>query len=242
MLFALENPEHSWKLGVLFVIAYLIGSIPFGLLLAKIFGYGDVRNIGSGNIGATNVLRTGNKALALATLFLDAAKGGFLIFITLGISPFHGYTAQPYCSGGECEYSVSFFESFNYGLSDIAMFMGLAAVIGHCYPVWLKFKGGKGVATSLGAMIAGIPVVGVLTIVIWIITAKIFRISSLAALTALVISIPLVLIFYTSGYDQYETAAIQTLLVLLIFFRHKENIQRLIKGEESKIGQKKEAV
>lgn len=197
---------------VYFLIAYLVGSIPFGLLLTKLFRTGDIRKIGSGNIGATNVLRTGNKALALATLILDAAKVAvlFVVFKFLG----------------QCDASIPQY---------ILLLMGLFGILGHCYPAWLKFKGGKGVATTLGVLLAAVPWAGLVACVTWGIVAGFFRISSLAALVAIAVVPIATLLIYGP-----MPAVVTILIALLVFWRHKENIQRLLKGEEPKIGQKKE--
>ena len=205
-------------------LAYYIGSIPFGLLLTKRFMKQDIRSIGSGNIGATNVLRTGNKKLAALTLFLDALKGGLasiypviaaLIFIEvhrLGIS------------------YLDFISSFRVHL----LVLGLFGIIGHCFPTWLKFKGGKGVATTLGVLLAAVPFAGLAACGIWLASAFLFKISSLAALIA--IGVTPVVAFFIYGA---APAGICALIALLVFWRHKDNIQRLLKGDEPKIGTKK---
>ena len=191
-----------WAIALL--IGYLAGSIPFGLLLAKVFGQGDIRKIGSGNIGATNVLRTGRKDIAAMTLLLDAAKAGltgWLVQHFLGV-PF-GYTAAA------------------------------AALIGHCYPIWLKFRGGKGVATFFGALFALVWQIGILAAVIWLATAFITRYSSLGALIACVICTVVSLFFLPQG-----SGVMVGVMSAIILWRHRENIARLKRGEESKIGQK----
>ena len=196
-------------------LSHLIGSIPFGFLLSKLSGHGDIRKIGSGNIGATNVLRTGNKKLAAFVLFLDAAKGGIAAFALSAL------LADSSC--GENTYTV------------FALLFGLSAILGHCFPIWLKFKGGKGVATAIGVLLAAVPLAGLAACGIWLLSAFAFRISSLAALIATA-SAPLVT-FFVYG----DTPALITLLIAaLVFMRHKDNIKRLIKGEEPKIGKKKE--
>ena len=200
---------------IAYVLCYFIGSIPFGLLLTKISGYGDIRSIGSGNIGTTNVLRTGNKKLALLTLILDASKGTFMIFICVGIP--------------------NFTETSNLTVSteefQIALGLGYCAIAGHCFPIWLKFKGGKGVATALGVFLAAVPYAGLAACVAWILTAKITKISSLSALIAVGIA-PIVTLFIYGA----APAGICALITLLIWIRHKDNITRLLKGEEPKIG------
>lgn len=185
-------------------IGYLAGSIPFGLLLAKATGQGDIRKIGSGNIGATNVLRTGRKDIAAITLILDAAKAGltgWLIQNWLGV-PF-GYAAAA------------------------------AALIGHCYPIWLRFKGGKGVATFFGGLFALVWPIGILAAVIWLATAFITRYSSLGALIACIVCTGAGIVFYPQGAGVMVGA-----MSAVILWRHKDNIGRLRRGEESKIGQK----
>lgn len=199
-----------------FSFAYLIGSIPSGLILTKIFGYGDIRNIGSGNIGATNVLRTGNKFLALTTLFLDAAKGAIAIFLLL------------YLDTNTSDRPI-------YSHSGILL-IGFSAVLGHCFPVWLKFKGGKGVATTLGTLLAAVPITGIIACLTWLAFAALFRISSLSAIIALAVAPAGTLIIYGPA-----PAAINVAISALVIYRHHENIKRLLKGEEPKIGKKKAA-
>nr|WP_249209039.1 glycerol-3-phosphate 1-O-acyltransferase PlsY [Magnetospirillum sulfuroxidans] len=184
---------------------YLLGSIPFGLVLTRAAGLGDIRAIGSGNIGATNVLRTGRKGLALATLLLDGGKGAIAALLALFV------------------------------LGPQAMLVAaFAAVLGHNFPVWLSFKGGKGVATTLGTLMACSWPAGVACCVTWLAIAGLFRISSLAALVALAAS-PL----YAWYFAGPETAAMAAGLALLGIFRHKANILRLVRGEEPRIGNKK---
>lgn len=186
------------------VVGYLVGSIPFGLLLTRLTGKGDIRAIGSGNIGATNVLRTGSKGLAALTLLLDGGKGA-------AAALFMG----------------------QWGL-DFALLAGLFAVIGHDFPVWLRFRGGKGVATTIGVLLALAWPVGLITCAIWLAVALVFRFSSLAALVSLAAS-PLIM-FWLSDTPR---AVIALLMALLAIARHHENIRRLLKGEESRIGGKK---
>ena len=180
---------------------YFFGSIPFGLLLTKFAGEGDIRKIGSGNIGATNVLRTGHKSLAAATLILDAGKGAFGVYI-IGLY-----------------------------LPDIYLgIAGASAVVGHCYPIWLKFSGGKGVATGLGIIAMLSPISGFLFIITWIIIAFLFKYSSLSALLAFFVS------SISSFFVERSDISLAILFMTLItFFRHKENIKRLVSGTESKI-------
>lgn len=192
-----------------FVIAlgYILGSIPFGLLFSKMAGLGDVRKIGSGNIGATNVLRTGNKKIAALTLLCDLLKGTAAVLIALHLSP------------------------------SSAFFAGFAAIIGHIFPVWLKFKGGKGVATSLGVYFAISWPLGLLTCLTWLIAAKLFRISSLSALIAFMLS-PIV----AYGLLHWQHSADKSLFLfcnmicLTILTTHYSNISRLLRGNESAIG------
>lgn len=197
--------EHTSALLALWALfGYLLGSIPFGMVLARVMGLGNLRDIGSGNIGATNVLRTGNKTAAALTLFLDGAKGAVAVLIARA-------------AGGE----------------DTAQIAGLAAMIGHCYPIWLRFKGGKGVATFLGILLALSFPVGLTACAAWLIGALTSRISSMGALLAAASStFALVLLGYGIGL------ALGAVLTLLIFWRHRANIQRIKAGTEPKIGQK----
>lgn len=188
------------------VFGYLIGSVPFGLVFTQLAGLGDIRKIGSGNIGATNVLRTGRKDLALATLICDIFKAGFIALL--------------------CQAT--------YNSLLMGLIAGTTAVIGHNYPVWLKFKGGKGVAATLGLMLSMTPVVGILTALTWFFVAITFKYSSLSALTALALA-PI----YALSFSGTEPAVFYALLAALSFYRHKDNIKRLIKGEETKINLKK---
>jgi glycerol-3-phosphate acyltransferase PlsY len=187
---------------IFILMGYLIGSFPSGLVYTRLAGMEDIRNLGSGNIGATNVLRTGNKKIALATLITDILKGITAILIA---------------------------KSF---LSDTqATFIGVAAFLGHIYPVWLKFKGGKGVATYIG-VIAGLSIWAVTGFaLIWLIMAGLFRYSSLAALTA---SLAVPIIFYLQP-DSQNIALISLMMTFIVFFKHLENIQRLWKGVETKM-------
>ena len=195
---------------VVALFAYLLGSIPFGLVLTRLAGLGDIREIGSGNVGATNVLRTGNKPLALLTLILDAGKGGLAALIAYHVYP-----------GGE------------HGL-DFAIVAGLAAVIGHNFPLWLRFEGGKGIATTLGTLLAISWQIGLAACVTWAVIAALFRYSSLAGIATLAAS-P----FYAWYMGSEKVAVLAALLAILGIFRHHENIKRLLKGEEGKIGKKK---
>ena len=192
-------------LGAVAVLGYLLGAIPFGVLVTRALGLGDLRQIGSGNIGATNVLRTGNKKAALATLLLDGAKGAVAVLIARALL-------------GE----------------EAAQIAGGAAFIGHLYPVWLKFKGGKGVATFLGTLLALTWPLGIVVCLVWLAMALITRISSLSALVAAAASVPLAM-----ALGSREVMPIATVMALLIFWRHRANIARLAQGTEPKIGRKK---
>jgi glycerol-3-phosphate acyltransferase PlsY len=196
------SPE-IW-LPLAFILGYLLGSIPFGLVLTKLAGTQDLRSIGSGNIGATNVLRTGRKGLAAATLIGDALKGTLAVVIT-------GY----------------------YGGSDAAMLAALGAFLGHLFPVWLKFNGGKGVATYIGVLIGLFWPAAVIFCAIWIATAATTRYSSLSALVAAFVT-PLFLWWF--GHP--ALASLFVVLTLLMFYTHRENIKRLQAGTEGRIGAK----
>lgn len=182
---------------------YLLGSIPFGFVLSKLMGQGDIREIGSGNIGATNVLRTGRKDLALITLVLDAGKAGVAAIIFGSIMPVLGLIA------------------------------GAAALIGHCYPIWLKFKGGKGVATYFGVLIATAWPIALIAGVTWLLSAFITRMSSLSALLA-TLAAPIAAYFM----GRTDIAILAAVLSLVIFIRHRDNIGRILAGTESRIGGK----
>ena len=192
-------------LPVALIIGYLLGSIPFGLILTRLAGTQDLRSIGSGSIGATNVLRTGRKSLAAATLLLDALKGTAAVLI-----------ANNYLGG------------FN-----AAMLAGLGAFLGHLFPVWLKFKGGKGVAVYIGILIGMFPPAALVFCVLWLATAFTTRYSSLSALVAAFIT-PMFLWWF----GHLPLAALFAVLTLLLFYAHRENIKRLQAGKESRIGEK----
>lgn len=199
---------NSWQLALptllaALVFGYLLGSIPFGLLLTRAAGLGDVRKIGSGNIGATNVLRTGNKKLAAATLLLDALKGTAAVLLAGLIGPDH------------------------------ALIAGLGAFLGHLYPVWLGFRGGKGVATYLGVLVAVAWQGALVFAAAWLAVAFLTRYSSLAALVAAV-AVPVAL--YILGFGR--AAELFVLLSLIVFVKHRANIRRLLSGTESRIGAK----
>jgi glycerol-3-phosphate acyltransferase PlsY len=183
------------------VIGYLFGSIPFGLILTRVAGLGDIRAIGSGNIGATNVLRTGRKDIAAATLLLDAVKGTAAVLI-----------------------------GWRFGIEG-ALASALGAYLGHCFPVWLKFKGGKGVATFLGVLAALHWPTMIITALVWLGVAAITRYSSLSALIASVAA-PIVLLLF----GRTEIAVLAACLAIIIWIKHRANLQRLLRGEESRIG------
>jgi len=186
------------------VFGYLIGSVPFGVLVTKFMGLGDLRKIGSGNIGATNVLRTGNKGAALATLLLDGGKGAVAVLIARALA-------------GE----------------DAAQIAGLAAFLGHLFPVWLGFKGGKGVATFLGILLALAWPVGIAACLTWLVTALITRISSLSALVAAALAAG-----WAGILGHPEMVWLTVILGTLVFYRHSANIERLLARTEPKIGKK----
>ncbi len=185
-------------------LGYLMGSIPFGLLLTRMAGHGDLRSIGSGNIGATNVLRTGNKKLAAATLLLDALKATIAAVIAQAV----------------------------FG-QNAGLIAGFAAFIGHLFPIWLGFKGGKGVATYIGTLLGVAPLMVLVFAAVWLAVAFLTRYSSLSALVATLV-IPVVL--WILGMP--ETAMVTAVMTAISYWRHKANIERLIARTESKIGQK----
>ncbi|HEY9090523.1 glycerol-3-phosphate 1-O-acyltransferase PlsY [Parasphingorhabdus sp.] len=186
-------------LAVLF--GYMLGSIPFGLLLTRLTGGGDLRKIGSGNIGATNVLRTGNKAIAALTLLLDVGKGAVAVIIASRVDE---------------------------GLGVMA---GMGAFLGHLYPVWLKFKGGKGVATLLGIVTALAPMLGIVFAVTWLLALAIFRYSSVAGMLASV-SVPITALIM----GDYPSTPMYIGVALLVIWKHRANVERLMAGEEPKVG------
>jgi acyl phosphate:glycerol-3-phosphate acyltransferase len=190
----------TWPFFAAAVAAFLLGSIPFGLVLTRLAGYGDIRAIGSGNIGATNVLRTGNKMLALLTVVLDCAKGAVAVLVGAQFGP------------------------------DMAVIAGAAVFLGHLFPPWLGFKGGKGVATAGGVLLAIAWPVGLLAAAAWLVVAFVLRYSSLAALVACATAILLGWLL-----TDPQRAELITLIALLIVLRHHGNIRRLLRGEESKI-------
>ncbi len=197
-----------WQLGLALtagaaIFGYLLGSIPFGLILTRMAGLGDVRKIGSGNIGATNVLRTGNKKLAAATLLLDALKGTAAAAI-----------------------------ASRWGI-EAGIAAGFAAFLGHLYPVWLGFKGGKGIATYIGVLLGLAPIMVLLFAAIWLGMAKLTRYSSLSALVATLV-VPVVLL--VSGYG--KIGLLFVVMSIITWIKHRANIQRLLAGTESRIGEK----
>jgi glycerol-3-phosphate acyltransferase PlsY len=191
-------------LPVAFVIGYLFGSIPFGLILTRLAGTQDIRSIGSGSIGATNVLRTGRKSLAAGTLLFDALKGTVAVLI-----------------------------AFRIGGLNAALLAGLGAFLGHLFPVWLKFRGGKGVAVYIGILLGLIPAGALVFCLIWLATAFTTRYSSLSALVAAFVT-PLFLWWFSEP----KLTSLFVVLTLLLFYAHRENIKRLQSGKESRIGEK----
>ncbi len=191
-------------LAIALFIGYLSGSVPYGLLFTRLAGLGDIRALGSGNIGTTNVLRTGRKSLALLTLLADSAKSALPVFV------------------------------FTYYISPTAgMLAGFAAFIGHIAPIWLRFRGGKGIAVYIGALLGLSPYGALCFCLLWIGSAFVFRMSSLSALIACVLT-PIYLFFF----ETKELAYFTIVLSFIVVFTHRENIGRLIRGEEPRIGQK----
>jgi glycerol-3-phosphate acyltransferase PlsY len=188
------------------ICAYLLGAIPFGIVITRVLGLGDLRSIGSGNIGATNVLRTGHKGAAAATLLLDGAKGAVAVLLARALT------------GGE----------------DAAQLAGLAAFLGHLYPVWLGFKGGKGVATFLGIMLALAWPVGLACCATWVVGALLSRISSVGALLSAALC-PVWLLAFQNG----RLLLLVVILTILIYVRHAANLARIKAGTEPKIGRRK---
>ena len=207
--------------GPAILLGYLLGSIPFGLVITRLAGLGDIRSIGSGNIGATNVLRTGRRDLALATLLLDAGKAGLAYWLcVLGVGWFSDdIVVRPGAA------------------HTLGLVAGASAFVGHCYPVWLKFKGGKGVATFIGLLVASVFPVGLGFGLIWLAIAFVFRMSSLAALVATLATPVMAYFLNPLGDDWIITAA----LAALIYWRHRANISRILAGTEPKIGKKEDA-
>jgi acyl phosphate:glycerol-3-phosphate acyltransferase len=187
------------------VLGYALGSIPFGLVITALAGLGDVRKIGSGNIGATNVLRTGKRWAAALTLLLDGGKGAAAVLIAAAL----------------------------FGMNGAAI-AGTAAILGHVFPVWLRFRGGKGVATFIGVLLAASWPVGLLMIATWLIVAWLSKISSLSALTTAALAPA-----YAMAFGNLPYAILALVLAVIIFITHHENIHRLWRGEEPRIGAKK---
>lgn len=201
MIDPLGGPAFWWPFALGLVVGYLIGSIPFGLILTRMFGAGDLRSIGSGNIGATNVLRTGRKGLALATLILDMLKGALPVWIA-------GRYLGP----------------------DMAIVVALGAVLGHCFPIWLKFRGGKGVATAAGVVLTLSPQVALIILLLFILIVAVTRYVSLGSVIAAMSAVPAA---YAQG--QVQSAELYIIMALIIMFKHHANIRRLIAGDEAKI-------
>lgn len=197
--------SSSMLLIVVALLSYLLGSIPFGLVITRAMGLGDLRQIGSGNIGATNVLRTGNKGAAAATLILDAAKGGVAVLIARMVAS-----------------------------EDAAQLAALCSFLGHLFPVWLRFKGGKGVATFIGTLLALAWPVGLATCATWAVAVLITRTSSLGALTAAALS-SMWLVVFRDG----QMIVLVMILTILVYIRHWANLERIRAGTEPRIGQKK---
>ena len=199
-------------LASIFLFGYFLGSIPFGLILTKISGLGDIRKIGSGNIGATNVLRTGNKKLALFTLLLDGVKGAIAIYLITIIST----------------------KVFNNNFDIVEFYqctIAISAVIGHCFPIWLRFKGGKGVATGFGVILSLNLNIGILALLTWVLIAKVFKISSMSALIAYFL-IPILMLYFETELIYFLSSLI---ISLICFVQHRENIKRLINRSEPEI-------
>lgn len=192
----IENPPSL--LAIVALVSYVLGAIPFGIVITRLFGLEDVRKIGSGNIGATNVLRTGSKSAALATVLLDSGKGLVAVII-----------AKTYVG------------------NDAAQVAALSAFLGHLYPIWLGFRGGKGVATLLGTLVGLAPIVGLIALCSWLFTYFVCRISSLSALASSVFTTGLA---YFIGYSQLTL--LMAVMTVLVFWKHRGNIQRLLKGTE----------
>ena len=182
------------------ILSYFIGSIPFGLLITKLFKLGDIREIGSGNIGATNVLRTGNKLAAAITLFFDIFKGSLALITT------------------------------KYFFNDLMFLSFIFVYLGHIFPIWLKFKGGKGVATFIGGLLVINLKICILFLFTWLIIAKLFKISSLSALISF-----LIIFIYSAIFEGRDFVILMSFFLIINFFTHRQNILRLAKGEETKI-------
>ncbi|HFD16632.1 MAG TPA: glycerol-3-phosphate 1-O-acyltransferase [Rhodospirillales bacterium] len=209
MVDPLGGPAYWWPLVAAFLVGYLAGSVPFGVLFTRMAGAGDLRRIGSGNIGATNVLRTGRRGLAVATLVADLLKG-----------------------------AVPTALAFAWYGPDMAILTGVGTVIGHCFPVWLRFRGGKGVATAAGVILALTPTLLLGVLVVFVLVVAISRYVSLGSITA---AFAAPLLAYLTGYLQ--AAELYFILAALIFFRHLDNVRRLITGRENRLelGSRKES-
>ena len=195
--------SDSGNIALVIGIGYLLGAIPFGLILTRLFGAGDLRKVGSGNIGATNVLRTGRKGLAAATLLLDMAKGAAAVCIARMILP------------------------------ELALVGGLAAFLGHCYPVWLKFNGGKGVATMLGIALAFHWIIGLIFAAVWLGSLALTRVSSISGMAAATAAPTAALIIFG-----WHPGKLLWLMAVIVVWKHRENIARIRAGTEPKVGAK----
>lgn len=213
---------------VAFTLGYAFGSVPFGLLLTRAAGLGDIRDVGSGNIGATNVLRTGNKGLAAATLLLDALKGTAAVMLASAFLPEIMRLGAPSAAGADIGRVLL--------LPSIPWAAAMGALVGHVYPVWLGFKGGKGVATYLGGLIGVHWIAAVVFAVAWLATAALTRISSAGALAGLAAVVGYFLVFHSAAAI-YLVAVV--LMSALVAYKHAANISRLMKGEEPRIGEAK---
>lgn len=204
------------------IIGYLSGSIPFGLIFSQLFGLGDIRKIGSGNIGATNVLRSGNKTATVLTLVFDFLKG----FIPVAM----------YVTGNNImKYSLQ-----RQMIDNVSIFIALVCILGHIFPVWLKFKGGKGIATTAGVYCALMPIIGWASVGVWLVVLFVTRVSSVAAIASFCIVNPLIIAWSAVKdpllFRQFVFACVVTFIIVIT---HSKNIGRLLKGEEAKIDLKK---
>ncbi|MBC6441434.1 MAG: glycerol-3-phosphate 1-O-acyltransferase PlsY [Rhodospirillales bacterium] len=202
---SVEALPFLWPYAVCALVAYLLGSIPFGLLITRWAGLGDIRKIGSGNIGATNVLRTGNKKLAALTVLLDAVKGAAAVLI-----------------------------AFDIGGPDFLVIASIAVMVGHMFPVWLKFRGGKAIATGMGVILSISWPAGLVTFAGWLLVVATTRYVSLGSIISSILSV-IYIFYFTSDMQYVQTVAV---LAVLTIIRHRSNIGRLFRGEEPKIGQK----
>ncbi len=202
MIEPLGGPAYWWPFVLGFGVGYLVGSIPFGVLLTRLAGAGDLRQIGSGNIGATNVLRTGRRGLALLTLLADALKGALPVAL-----------------------------AYQWFGPDMAVVAGLGAVLGHCFPVWLKFQGGKGVATAAGVVLTLTPLAGLAALAVFALAVALTRYVSLGSILAACAAAPA-----AYGLGQVQAAELYVALALIIIAKHHGNIRRLLAGREAKLG------